>query len=240
MRLISLEGKGFLFEKIKNINLVFSTANGDFSLNPKFDNYNDNIEFLKRVFNLSKIFTVSQNHSDIVHICNHGFKNGVEGDGIVTSELDCAVGVFTADCVPILLFDSNKGIVSALHSGWRGTYEEIISNAIDVFVQKYNSNLNDVFVFIGPHNKECCYEVGEDLKDKFLNHDSFRENSNIFIGNKLNMSECIIISALKKGIKRQNIFESDYCTCCSRDVKFYSYRKDKTLNRMFSFIFINS
>ena len=80
MKLIQLEDKYFLYKKIKNINLVVSTANTEFGIHPKLENYDQNIEFIKKKFDLLKIFTVSQTHSNIVHTCDYDFVNGIEGD----------------------------------------------------------------------------------------------------------------------------------------------------------------
>lgn len=240
MKLIKIDEKYFLHKKVQNISMVVTTANTDFGIHPKFDNYKENMDFIKKSFGLSEIYTVSQTHSDIVHVCDEDFVSRVEGDGLITTQKNRAVGVFTADCVPIFLFDENKGIVSAVHSGWKGVYNEIVLNAIDIFVQKYNSKVEDITIYIGPHNMKCCYEIQDDLREKFLNHHRFKNNPDIFYGNNLNMIECIKNSVVSKGILEQNINLINYCTHCSNDVKFYSYRRDKeSLNRIFSFIFIN-
>lgn len=240
MELIHYDKKYFLYKKIKNVNLVVTTANTEFGIHPKLENYSTNIKFIKEKFNLLKIFTLSQTHSDIVHICNYDFSNGIEGDALIINEKKCAVGVFTADCVPIFLFDINKQVVGVVHSGWKGIYKEIVIKTIDKFVKNFNSNLNDIFVYIAPHNMKCCYNVGDDLKNLFLNHERFKNNSSIFDGNNLNMIECIKESITYMGVPIQNITSLNYCTYCSEDVKFYSYRKDKSsLNRLFSFIFID-
>lgn len=240
MKLVNFDGKYFLYKKINDINLLISTANSEFEIHPKLRGYSQNIDFLKNKFNLSKISTLSQIHSDIVHICDSDFVNGIEGDGLVTNNRKHGVAVFTADCVPIFLFDEKKKIISAVHSGWRGTYSEIVNNSVDIFTEKYNSDVNDINVYIGPHNMACCYEVSEDLKEKFNNHYNFSKGKNIFRGNNLSLLDCIKISLKSRGIPDENINVIDYCTYCSEDVKFYSYRKDSTsLNRIFSLIFID-
>lgn len=240
MTLINYEDKYFLYKKVSNINLVVSLADCGFEMHPKLKNYNNNLEFIKKHFKVSKIFTSSQTHSDIVHICNEHFINGIEGDGLVTNLKSVALGVFTADCVPIFLYDTKNQVISTVHSGWKGTYKEIVNKAIDIFTEKYNCNVNDLEIYIGPHNMKCCYEIGEDLKEKFLNHQTFKNNPNIFNGNNLNMIECIKMSILNKGVLNNNINIMNYCTYCSTNLKFYSYRRDNsTLNRIFSFIFIN-
>ncbi len=240
MKLVNYSGKYFLHKNINNINLVVTTANSDFGIHPKLDDYEKNMNLIKEIFKLSNIFTLSQNHSDIVLVCDENFKNGIQGDGLITTNKNTAIGVFTADCVPIFIFDKNKQVISIIHSGWKGTYNEIVLNSLNKFIHIYNSNLKDIEIYIGPHNMSCCYEVGEDLKEKFLNHKRFASNEKIFNNNNLDLSECIKASILSSNLSRENIKTMGYCTYCSEEVKFYSYRKDNgSLNRIFSFIFIN-
>ena len=208
MDLINLDGKYFLYKKIGNVNLVTTTANSDFGFNPKLKTYEGYVDFVKNKFGFEKLFTVSQVHGNVVRKCDSNFLSGVVGDGLITNQKNFALGVFTADCVPIFLFDRSNEVVSILHSGWRGTYD-------------------------------CCYEVGVDLINKFLEKDAFKNNFNIYSKNNLNLFECIKTSALNKGISELNISSCNYCTYCSEEVKFYSYRKDTTsLNRILSFIFM--
>ena len=215
-------------------------GNSEFEIHPNLRGYSKNIDFLKNKFNLSKLSTLSQIHSNIVHVCDFNFVNGVEGDGLVTNNRKHGIAVFSADCVPIFLFDVKKKIISVVHSGWRGTYSEIVNNSIDIFMKKYYSDIKDIHVYIGPHNMSCCYEVSDDLKEKFNNHYNFSRGKNIFNGNNLNMLECIKISLRSKGIFDENVNVIGYCTYCSEDIKFYSYRKDRTsLNRILSTIFID-
>ncbi len=240
MKLINLDNKYFLYKKIDNVNLLISTANSEFNIHPKLDGYNKNIDFLKTKFNLSKISTLSQIHSNIVHICDSSFINGIEGDGLITDESDHGIAVFTADCVPIFLFDKNKKVISAVHSGWMGTYSEIVLTSLNMFLKNYNSSIEDIVIYIGPHNMKCCYEVGDDLREKFSSHHKFKDKKDVFYNNNLNLLECIKISLTSSGILSENIHVIDYCTYCSEDIKFYSYRRNRnSLNRIFSLIFVN-
>lgn len=240
MKLIKCEEKYLLYKKIGKVNIITTTANSDFGINPKFDNYKDNMDFIKNKFGLLKLCTLSQTHSNIVHLCDFSFVNGIEGDGLITNKQRCGIGVFTADCVPIFMYDRCNNVISMIHSGWRGTYDEIIVNAIDLFISKYGCDINNIEIFIGPHNKVCCYEVGDELIEKFISKNVFKENLNIFSGKNLNLIECIKSSAINRGISEKNINSCEYCTYCSENIKFYSYRKDKnSLNRIFSFIFMD-
>ena len=91
----------------------------------------------------------------------------LDGDGIVTKEKNVAIGVFTADCVPIVLVDTKNKIIDALHSGWKGTLNNIASQGVKVMKETYGADENYIKAFIGPHNKSCCYEVSEELIDTF-------------------------------------------------------------------------
>lgn len=237
MKLIEYDNKYFLYKKNKNISMVTTTAISDFSFN---SGSNKNMEFLKERFGLSKIFTASQTHSDIVHVCDCDFKNGIEGDALITSKKGCAVGVFTADCIPVFLYDEKKQLVAVAHSGWKGVYNEIVLKTINKMVEEFLCNREDIKVYIGPHIRECCYEIGNDLKSMFSNHIRFKGNPLIFSGNNLSMIECIKVTLKFGGILNENIEDSHYCTYCSETVKFYSYRRENgSLNREFSFIFMN-
>lgn len=239
MELIEFDNKYFLYKQVDNICFGITTANSEFGIHPNLKNYSENMEFIKERFNLYDIFVVSQVHGSVIVECDKYFSSGIEADGLITQERNYGIGVFTADCVPIFLFDTQKYIVSILHSGWKGTYSEIVVNAINVFLEKYNSSVSDIVIYIAPHNKVCCYEVGKELKQKFSSHYKFKQNNNIFTGNNLNLLECIKTSVLSCNIPAENINVIDYCVHCSNDIKFYSYRKDpKSLNRIFSFIFI--
>lgn len=239
MKLINYNNKYFLYKKIDNIHMVTTTANSEFGIHPKLLNYGEYMKFIRDTFDLDKIFTLSQTHSSIVHDCTRCFNNRFEGDGFITSDKNTAIGVFTADCVPVFLFDKDKQVISVVHSGWKGTYNEIVLNSLDKFIHKYESNPKDIIIYIGPHNMRCCYEVGEELREQFWNHERFNKNEKIFNGNNLDLSECIKASILYKDIPVENINVTEYCTYCSRDVKFYSYRRDpESLSRIFSFIFI--
>lgn len=239
MKLVNYDNKYFLYKQINNIHMVTTTANSEFGIHPRLPKYSEYMSFIKETFGLDHIFTLSQTHSSIVNDCTLGFVNRTEGDGLVTADINVAIGVFTADCVPIFMFDKNKQVISSVHSGWKGTYNEIVLNSLEKFIHKYGCNPKDIEIYIGPHNKKCCYEVGEDLREKFWNHERFNGNEKIFNGNNLDLSECIKASILYKDVPEENINVTKYCTYCSEDVKFYSYRKDpESLNRLFSFIFI--
>ena len=93
--------------------------------------------------------------------------NPLDGDAIETSIKGLFLGVKTADCVPILITSTSGIFVSAVHSGWRGTYNEIVRNVIEDILDNYKLNRDDLVCAIGPSIGLCCYEVSTTMYLKF-------------------------------------------------------------------------
>lgn len=223
----------------ERIEVVFFTARKNLSFNRRTEEGQKNLNKLKEWFNLEKVVYMNQIHSDIVHIFDNSDDIiNSEGDGLVTNNKNTAIGIFTADCVPILLTDETSNTIAAVHSGWRGTYENIVGKAIDTMVNKYNCNPQNIKAFIGPHNKECCYEVSEELIEKFKNLPLFMDKDINFKRN-LNLENCIKIQLLNKGLTSNKIISANQCTFCSKDLKLFSYRREEEKEgRMYSFVYI--
>lgn len=234
MKEVIIEGNRFISVDLTTAKVIFSTGENDFNLNK---NINQGIEHIKKIkgwFSLEDVAYLSQCHSDYIHI----YPNiQTEGDALITNVRGVAVGIFTADCVPVLIFDEENKAVAAIHSGWRGTYNKIVSKTIDKMTDVYGSKVEDIKVFIGPHMRDCCYEVGQELMDKF-NNDNTYKNHDIFNGKKLSMEKCIIKQLKDKSVPDKNIVTLNYCTFCSTNPRFYSYRRGEKDKRLFSFIYI--
>ena len=72
-----------------------------------------------------------QTHSNkVIEINDKNLKNKINADAIITKKKGIALGVLTADCVPILLFDRKNKIVGCIHAGWKGAFSGIIKNTI--------------------------------------------------------------------------------------------------------------
>jgi len=87
-----------------------------------------------------------------------------ETDAVITSKVGLCLGVKTADCIPVLLYDTQKRIVAAIHAGWRGTVGRIVSKTID----EMGSNGTNLHAIIGPGISMDCFEVGDEVYEAFL------------------------------------------------------------------------
>ncbi|NLL30985.1 MAG: peptidoglycan editing factor PgeF [Clostridiales bacterium] len=228
----------FLLYKLGKINIVFSTAEKGRSFNRNTEEGVKHLNSIKEEFNLKNIVYLKQVHSNKVYKYENNDINDYEGDGITTNEKDAAIGVFTADCVPIIIVNEEKEAIAAVHSGWRGTFDSIVKRAIENMKESFDIDIKKTKVFIGPHIRQCCYEVSEELKEKFLNKTKIKEEK-LFKNRNLSMEECILKDLRELGIEEENIYSFDLCTHCEKDIKLFSYRKSEgTYGRLFSFAFI--
>jgi YfiH family protein len=95
-------------------------------------------------------------------------KEKLEGiDAIITNIPGICIGVSTADCIPILLYDPRHGVVAAVHAGWRGTVQRIAKKAVEAMSAAYGSAPADLMAQIGPGISLQSFEVGQEVYDAF-------------------------------------------------------------------------
>lgn len=230
-----IDGYEFLQFEDEKFHLYFSTAKNNLNFSKNTVEGIRNLEKLKGWFGVDNIGYLNQVHSDTIYVYDN---NIYDGDAIITDKRNTIIGVFTADCVPVLIYDKKKEVVAAIHSGWKGTLKCIVKKTIERMALEYNSNSKDLTAYIGPHIMECCYEVSEDIirsfqKEKIYNDIKIATNRN------LSLQSCIEKQLLDSGVNSEQINKSKICTYCNNEHVLYSYRKDKEYcGRMFSFIFI--
>ena len=233
--------KDFLIIDNNNTKVVFSTAMEDKSYNRNTEEGVNNLNNLKKEFNVKNLIYLKQIHSDMVITYNGEDEKSViqkEGDAIITDVKDTIIGVFTADCTPVIIVDDEKKVLAAVHSGWKGTFKSITKKTIEKLVSVYDVNIENLKVYIGPHIRQCCYEISEELKQKFIEEKDIDE-SRLFKGRNLSMEECILKDLKDLGVKDENINSINLCTHCEKDVKLFSYRgSNGDYGRLFAFTFI--
>lgn len=226
-----------LIKEFENIKVIFTTAEKDRSFNRNLEEGIINLKSLKKEFNLEDLNYVKQIHSDYIISYKGKSIKDYEGDSIITKETNKGIGVFTADCVPILIFDEESKTIAAIHSGWKGTIESITKKTLEKMIIDNKININTTKIIIGPHIRNCCYEVSAELKERFLNVTKIDEDK-LFNNRNLNLEECILKNVREIGILEENIYSLDLCTHCSKEIKLFSYRKSiGTYGRLFSLVF---
>lgn len=174
------------------------------------------------------IFFPKQVHGDEVLILESKAQfatlNGKEADAVITSVSEMAVGIKTADCVPILLAHP-KGVVAAVHAGWRGSALKILSKTLALMQKHYQLDVGEIHLAIGPAICGACYEVGREVieafQDDFYDHDKMiQPRGEKFL---LDLVDINVQQALAAGIAAKNIRIDSRCTYESEE--FYSYRR---------------
>ncbi|MTI49029.1 peptidoglycan editing factor PgeF [Sporosalibacterium faouarense] len=149
-------------------------------------------------------------------------------DGLITNKKGLTLCTFYADCVPIYFLDTKKEVIGLAHAGWRGTVEKIAEKMIDIMEEKFQSDLNDIIVAIGPSIGPCCYEVDRYVYDKF--NSNFTNLEQLLIPTDrdkwyLNLWNANVVILSGRGVPINNILVGEHCTSCNNDL-FFSYRKE--------------
>ncbi len=137
---------------------------------------------LRAVFGEARpLVTLRQTHSTLIHRVGRvdaGEEAKLTGDGLMTDEPGIALGIQTADCVPVLLADPKRGAVAAFHAGRRGTLHRIVEHGVGRMRLEFGSVPEDLHAAIGPAIGPCCYGVGEEIEHEF--HSQFRYAGELF------------------------------------------------------------
>ena len=182
------------------------------------------------------IYLPIQKHTDKIVLLESSRETKI-ADAVVTKEAGVLIGVQVADCVPILIYEEEKGIIGAVHAGWRGTAAGILKKTVVMIMERYISGTKGFHVAIGPSIKGCCYSVDHEVNEAVTKAtgegDYYSKKGEKYF---LDLPSANKYQALSLGIPETNIWVSDECTCCNPH-KFYSYRYAKgTTGRQAAFI----
>lgn len=156
-------------------------------------------------------------------------------DAMITDCPGLAIGIRTADCIPVLIYDPVKRAAAAIHSGWRGTVAKIISKTINKMMHTYASQPSDLLAVIGPGICADCFQVGEDVALKFkeagFNLDSVwsfrgpKTGNGMAGGHHIDLKAACRQTLLECGLRSENIQISALCTYDDNHL-LYSARKE--------------
>ncbi len=157
---------------------IYKSLNCGKGSKDNIQNIKKNINYVrKKIQSKNKIILLHQIHSSKIFYVNNLTKKKLIGDGLITKSKNLPLGILTADCAPILILDTKKKIIGAVHAGWKGAYKNIVIKVLKKFIN-IGSRKRDIIVVIGPSISQKSYEVGREFKDKFLRKN--RKNSIFF------------------------------------------------------------
>jgi YfiH family protein len=175
----NLEGivHGFLTRRDGVSEGLYSSLNCGFGADEAKENVHENRRrTLERVGCPSaKLVTGYQIHSAKVEIVTAPWKcpeDAPQVDALVTKQSGIALGIMTADCVPVLFADSSAGVIGAAHAGWQGAIKGVTDNTIDA-MENLGAQRSNISCAIGPCIAQSSYEVGAEFAHRF-----FEENEN--------------------------------------------------------------
>ena len=193
---------------------VYKSLNCGRGSNDKKKYVRDNIMIAcKKIYkSYKKIILLNQIHSNkFFFIKNYKFKKSkMIGDAIITDQRKIIIGVLTADCAPVLIYDKKLKIISAIHAGWKGAYKGIIKNVVEQ-LRKRGSKSKNLIAAIGPCISQKSYEVQNDFKSKFLKQN---KKNKIFFNNVKNktyfsLNKYVNYQLKSLGIKKVDIIDQD-------------------------------
>ncbi len=148
-----------------------------------------------------------------------------EGDFLITQERGIGIGVMTADCAPLLLYDMKNHAIGAVHAGWRGTVNQILAHALQAMHTAFKTDPEHLRVYCGPMARSCCYEVTPDFLSH-LHHFSFADQLIQKRGEKLFFDSllCNRLQLQALGVASENI-SLRYAHCTIENDSFFSHRR---------------
>jgi hypothetical protein len=210
------------------------------------------------------LITLRQIHSDMIHLVAAPCSEASHGDALITNTPGLLLGVQTADCVPILLADTKRRAVAAIHAGWRGTLARIVVKTLGRMRMEFGTRAGDVVAALGPAIGQSCYEVGAEVAQAFAMQ--FPPAADWFEGPfeqladgveplwlpwltmmppghvpppprvQLDLRAANRWQLMDAGVPEKQIDVSDLCTSCRTDLLFSYRRENAKTGRMMAVI----
>jgi YfiH family protein len=193
------------------------------------------------------LVALRQIHSDIIHRVSEATAVALAGDGLVTDTPGLLLAVQTADCLPVIVVDPKKRAVGVFHAGWRGTVKRIVEKGVGEMQRYFGSRPRDLEAAVGPGVHDCCYTVGEEVRENFQSQFAYAEelfhevkesdpvrekypmlfltarapgHSTLPVKILLDLVKSNRRQLLDAGVLAKNIESSPLCTSCNTDVLF--------------------
>lgn len=173
------------------------------------------------------------------------------GDVLLTNEPGILLTIRTADCLPVLIADTQLRVIAAVHAGWRGSLKRVVEKTVGEMRRVFGCQSRDLFAVLGPSIRGCCYEVGPEVVDAFRGRfpraeKFFRKSAQTacvpmgmsFLsmmppghgrpagsGLSLDLVAVALEQLENAGVRKPHIQVANFCTACRTDL-FFSYRKE--------------
>lgn len=209
-----------------------------------------NISMLSREIGIGKDYIIMphQTHgTDILNVTNDFLSLAdnkrallLEGkDALITNVPHVCIGVSTADCIPIIIYDTKKHIAATVHAGWRGTVKRIAEKTVSAIQTEYGADPKNLKAVIGPGISVDAFEVGNEVYEEFacsgFNMDAITVHKDKW---HINLPKCNREQLIDAGIANDNIEDCGICTYNNSDTFFSARKLGIKSGRIFTGIFI--
>ena len=222
-----------IFEQFPEIKFGISTKfkidkNDIFNFNMSFS-INDDVERVesnRRLFfeslglQFENVAYQNQIHSDIIKATGYGGSVG-DSDAIITPRKGIGIAVSMADCVGIFIYDKVEKVIAGIHSGWRGTKQQIVKKTLLQLQEEFDCEPENLFVYIAPSISQTNFEVGNEVAEQFDDKYLIPSKEKFL----LDVAQVNYDMLIDFGIPKSQIEKSELC---SYDEKYiHSFRRDK-------------
>jgi polyphenol oxidase len=223
-----------IFNNFPEIVAGVSTKDGGVSAEPYFMNLSytvgDNDECVKKnrelFFEFLRIPVNRVSFQKQTHSSNSNFVSSPaffqSSDALYTNIKNNYLAVSVADCIPILLYEPQKKVISAVHSGWKGTASKILTKNIITLKKDFDIDFKNLYAFVGPGVSQKNFETEKNVADLFRDEVKICRNGKYLI----DLKKDNLLQLLSLGIKKENIELCELCTYKEREF-LHSYRRDR-------------
>ncbi|MCX5837178.1 MAG: peptidoglycan editing factor PgeF, partial [Deltaproteobacteria bacterium] len=209
----------------------YSSLNLGFLAGDRLEDVRRNQILVEEAFDVpgGRLILMRQVHGDRIRVLDGDgpLPEGLpECDGLITDRPGVALGIRTADCVPLFFVDRVRRVIGAAHAGWRGTAGGIAAAMVETLAGRFSSRREDLLAVIGPAIGPCCYQVDAPVFAAF----SAMPGADLFLRPCKELGRWMVDLALanriqigEAGVPLENIYTSGLCTSCRQDL-FFSHR----------------
>ena len=166
------------------------------------------------------IYSPHQVHGDkILELNNTDLPEEIDADGVICNCENVAPMLCFADCCPVILV-AESGVFAVVHAGWRGVVNRISAKAFKKMTKEFLCDPKSINAYVGPHLRQCCFEVGEDVAKKFT--DEFGD-SVVDDNSHVSMVDALKFQLMEAGLTEDRFCDLNMCTKCMSST-FFSYR----------------
>jgi hypothetical protein len=205
---------------------LYASLNVGHNVGDREEDVRENRKMVKKSLAVAHLLSAKQIHDTGIYCLTEPLAEDreVEGfDALITNLPGAGLMIQQADCQAVLLFDPKKEVIAAVHCGWRGSVQWILTRVIATMAENYGTSPTDLQAVISPSLGPCCAEFVNYRRELPAEFQRFMVRDNYFDFWQLSSYQL-----MSMGLSEQRIATAGICTCCSND--YFSYRRASRLH----------